>query len=190
MLYMVILKKILVKLITFTDSVPRGIWMRKFNQYTDGASRQKRFPGVTSKELAHYVVPTLNEKSFHTALIHVGTNDVLKDQSELKQQLVLQNIIKVAHQCKDHGVNQIILSSVVTTGRVNADVIIHLNESLKNLCRANGFCFVNNDNISEGNLCKDRLHLLEAGKHILAKNFINGINNNYFLLKHRENNHF
>ena len=98
--------------------------------------------------------------------------------------------MKVAHQCKDHGVNQIILSSVVTTVRVNADVIIRLNESLKNLCRANEFYFVNNDNISEGNLCKDRLHSLEAGKHILAKNFINGINNNYFLLKHRENNHF
>ena len=83
-----------------------------------------------------------------------------------------------------------LLSSVVATGRVNADVLIHFNESLKHLCRANGFCFINNDNILEGNLYKDRLHLLEVGKRILANNFINGINNNYFLLKHRENNHF
>ena len=52
------------------------------------------------------------------------------------------------------------------------------------------FFFVNNDNILEGNFYKDRLHLLEAGKSILAKNFINGINNNYFLLKHRQNNPF
>ena len=43
---------------------------------------------------------------------------------------------------------------------------------------------------AEGNLNKDRLHLLEASKRILANNFIKGINNNYFLLKHRENNHF
>ena len=97
--------------------------------------------------------------------------------------------MKVAHRCKDHGVKEIILSSVVATGRVNADVLIHFNESLKNLCRANGFCFVNNDNISEGNLYKN-LHLLEAGKRILANTFINGINNNYFLLKHREYNPF
>ena len=81
------------------------------------------------------------------------------------------------------------LSSVVSTGRCNADVLIHFNESLKNLCRANGFSFVNNDNISEGNLYKDRLHLLEAGKRILGNNFINGINNNNFLLKYKEDNH-
>ena len=91
----------------------------------------------------------------------------------------IQNIMLIALQCKDHGVKDIILSSVVATDRVNADVIIHFNESLKNLCRANGFCFVNKDNISEGNLYKDRLHLLEAGKRILANNFINGINNYY-----------
>ena len=98
--------------------------------------------------------------------------------------------MKTAYQCKDHGVKEIILSSVLATGRVNANVLIHFNESFKNLCRENGFCFVNNDDISEGNLYIDRLHLRKAVKHMLANNFINGINNNYFLLKHRENNHF
>ena len=88
--------------------------------------------------------------------------------------------MKIAHQCKDYGVKEIILSSVVATGRVNADVLIHFNESLKNLCTANGFCYVNNDNISEGDLYKDKLHLLKAGKSILANNFINGITNNYY----------
>ena len=98
--------------------------------------------------------------------------------------------MKIAHQCKDYGVKEIILSFVVPTGRVNADVLIHFNESLKNLCRENGFCSVNNENSSEGNLYKDRLYSLEAGKRVLANNFINGINNNNnFLLKHRQNNH-
>ena len=40
--------------------------MHKFNQYTDGVARLKSFPGATSKELAHYVVPNLKEKSFHS----------------------------------------------------------------------------------------------------------------------------
>ena len=54
--------------------------------------------------------------------------------------LVLQNIMKIAHQCnKDHGVKKIILSSAVPTGRVNADVVIHFNESLKNICREMDF---------------------------------------------------
>ena len=103
---------------------------------------------------------------------------------------ILQNIMKIAPQCKDHRVKEIILSSVVATSRVNAEILIHFNKSLKNLCRENGFCFVNNENSSEGNLYKDRLYSLEAGKRILANNFINGINNNNFLLKHRQNKHF
>ena len=92
------------KIIMFTDSIPRGIWMRKFNQSTDGVARLKSFPGATSKELAHYVLPTLKEGSFNTVLIHVGINDILRYQSELHQQLVLQNIMRTAHQCKEHGV--------------------------------------------------------------------------------------
>ena len=72
--------------------------------------------------------------------------------------------MKIRHQCKEHGVKKIILSTVVATDRVNLDALIHFNELLKNLRKANGFCFVNNDTISEGNLHKDRLHLLEAGK--------------------------
>ena len=99
----------------FTDNIPRGIWMRKFNQCTDGVARLKHFPGATSKELAHHVVPTLKEKSFHTALIHVGINDILRDQSELQQQLVLQNIMKIAHQCINHGVQEIIINININT---------------------------------------------------------------------------
>ena len=86
----------------------------------------KSFPGASSNELAHYVVPNLKKESLHTALIHVGINDILRDQSELQQQLVLQNIMKIAHQCKDHGVKKIILSSVIATGRANADVLMNL----------------------------------------------------------------
>ena len=52
------IKKDTRKIIMFTDSIPRGIWMRKFNQCTDGVARLKSFSGTTSKELAHYVVST------------------------------------------------------------------------------------------------------------------------------------
>ena len=139
----------------------------------------KSFLCVSSKELAYYAVPTLKEKSFHMILIHMGINDILRDQSELEQQLVLQNMMKIAHHYKEHGVKEIV-----------ADVLIDFNESWKNLCRANGFYFVNNSNISEKKLYKNWLHLFEADKCIQANNFINSINNNNFLLKHKQNNHF
>ena len=31
----------------FTHSIPRGIWMRKFNQCTDGVAHVKSKPGAT-----------------------------------------------------------------------------------------------------------------------------------------------
>ena len=46
------------KIILFTDSIPRGIWMRKFNnQCTNGVAHLKSFPGETSKELAYLYPP-------------------------------------------------------------------------------------------------------------------------------------
>ena len=35
--------------------------------------------------------------------------------------------MKIAHQCKDHGIKDVTLSSVVAAGRVNDDVFIHFN---------------------------------------------------------------
>ena len=63
----------------------------------------------------------------------MGINDILRDQSEVQQQLVSQNIMKAAHQNKEHKVNDIILTSVVATSKVNADVLIHFNKLSKSL---------------------------------------------------------
>ena len=57
----------------FSDSIPKGIRIREFNRYiTNATARLKCFPGATSKELKHYVVPTLQEESFNSNLIHIG----------------------------------------------------------------------------------------------------------------------
>ena len=47
----------------FSDSIPKGIRICKFNHYiTNVTVTLKSFPGPTSKELTHYVVPTLQEE--------------------------------------------------------------------------------------------------------------------------------
>ena len=53
----------------FSDSILKGITIPEFNRYiTNATATLKRFPGATSKELTHYVVPTLQEESFNSAL--------------------------------------------------------------------------------------------------------------------------
>ena len=79
----------------FSDSILKEIRIREFNRYiTNATARLKSFPGATSKELAHYVVPTLQEESFNSALIHIGINDVLKDQSDSQRESLTRNILK------------------------------------------------------------------------------------------------
>ena len=80
-------------------------------------------------------------------------------------------------------------AGLVVTERIDPNLLARANASLCNMCRENGFCFVDNSNISVDNLFKDKLHLLDSGKTILANNFIYCINN-YFLLTHTHHPHF
>ena len=51
------------RIIMFSDSIPKGSRIREFDCYiTNATARLKCFPGATSKELTHYVVPTLQEE--------------------------------------------------------------------------------------------------------------------------------
>ena len=126
---------------------------------------------------------------FNSALIHVGINDILKDQSDLKFESLTRNILEISQRCKEHGIEEIIISSLVVTERIDPNLLVRANVSLCNMCKKNGFCFVDNSNISVDNLFKDKLHLLDSGKTILVNNFIYCINN-YFLLTHTHHPHF
>ena len=108
----------------FSDSIPKGIRIRKFNRYIIKATgRLKRFPGATSKELTHYVVLTLQEESFNLALIHIGINDVLKDQSDLQCESLTRNILEISHKCKEHGIKDIIISPLVVTENIDLNLL-------------------------------------------------------------------
>ena len=49
------------------------------------------------------------------------------------------------------------------------------------MCNIEGYCYVNNDNITRANLFKDGLHLLDTGKQILADNFVCNVNRNFLM---------
>ena len=83
---------------------------------------------------------------------------------------------------------EIIISSLVVTENIDLNLLARVNALLCNMCRENGFYFVENSNISVDNLFKDKLHLLDSGKTILANNFDYCINN-CFLLTHKHHPH-
>ena len=79
--------------VIFSDSIPHGIRLRKFNYWLHKCYAQlKSFPEGTSKELLYYVEPTLENKRFNDPLLHVGVNDLQNDESQNSVQNLLDNL--------------------------------------------------------------------------------------------------
>ena len=71
------------QIVIFGYSIPRGIRSHEFNHWLNkGFSQLKIFPGGTSKKLLYYVEPTFKDKKFDAAIMPVGVNDLLKDESQ------------------------------------------------------------------------------------------------------------
>ena len=115
----------------FSDSLPKGIRICEFIWYiTNATARLRSFPGAPSKEVAHYVVPTLQEESLNSALIHIGINDTLKDESDSQCESLTRNILEISQKCKEHGIKEIIISLLVVTENIDLNLLARVNASL------------------------------------------------------------
>ena len=94
---------------------------------------------------------------------------------------ILQNIKNIAQKCKRSGIQKVLISWLLTANRLAQDLIEEVNKLIKNMCNIEGYCCVNNDNITRANLFKDGLHLLDTGKQILADNFVFNVNRNFLM---------
>ena len=173
------------RIIIFGDSIFRGIRFREFNnEIKNGYAKFKTFPGADSREILHYVNPTLESCNYDTAVLHFGVNDLLQktlSKSDRVENLI-ENIRKAAVKCMSHGVSKVFVSAIVRNKRIPESLLEEVNEKISFMCKNNNFIFVDNSNISNIHLFDDGLHLVESGRCILANNVIDRINN--FLLTH------
>ena len=166
------------QIVIFSDSIPRGIRLREFNYWLHKVYAQlKSFPGGTSKELLYYVEPTLKSKKFDDALLHVGVNDLLSDESRGSVQNLLDNLKQIVLKCKSAGVKRVLVSEIVVNNKLTNAYISSVNQRISNMCRDSSFVFIDNNNIPTSSLFHDGLHVLEVGKRILANNFIANLSN-------------
>ena len=68
------------------------------------------FSGSTSKQLNHYIIPSLVVDKLDAVIIHVRTNDVL---NKLNHEDIARNVISIALNCRKYGVNDIAILSVL-----------------------------------------------------------------------------
>ena len=66
-------------------------------------------------------------------LIHAGINDVLNDKSQSNTEDLLSNNKYMVDRCRNLGVKNILISSLVFTTRVSSEVLECWKKSMKNL---------------------------------------------------------
>ena len=158
----------------FTDSIPKGIKVKELNeQIRHGHARVHSFPGATSKQLLHYLDVNIDD-STDTVLIHIGVNDILQSVSNMDR--LLLNVREMVRKCRLFGVKNMFASGLVYTRRIRVNILNDLQKKLVDICREMNVYYIDNTNIKGVSLFKDGLHLLDSGKKILAKNFVNSIN--------------
>ena len=164
-----------------SDSIPRGLRMYEFNHYvTSGKAHLKAFPGATAKRLHHYILPTLYEDNPDAVILHVGYNDLSPKNGQLDDidvSKVTKEILDIGETCRMQGVSKVFISGLICNRNHQKQLLINdLNNLLKEGCEKNGFIFINNEGIRKEHLWRDGIHMQESGKVILARNFIQYLN--------------
>ena len=120
------------------------------------------------KQLMYYIEEILNEENLHRIIINVGTNN-LSYQNQIENEIMME-IIEIAKKCHQYGINEIFIAGL--TIRPRYDKQININNLLTEYATKFNYRFIDNTDIMEKHLWKDKLHLNEQGTIILANNFI------------------
>ena len=94
---------------------------------------------------------------------------------------LISNIKKIAEKCLIFGVNNIFVSGLVYTTKVEITLLERVLLLILDFFRKNCFIYTDNRNTRSDSLYKDGLHLIDKGKALLAYNFVVYSNNNSFL---------
>ena len=109
--------------------------MRDFNQQVkNGYVKFKSFPGCNSKEMLHYIEPTLETGFYESAILHVWVNDLLNDKLSSSTDNLISNLVNIVDKCKSFGVIDLFVSGIAFNKRLPYTVIKKVNEKIVDMC--------------------------------------------------------
>ena len=151
------------KTVLIGDSHLRRINRRLFNDALPNCKGTiKYLSGAKTLDLEHYMKPTLNNYRPDAIIIYIGSNDINLGNFSCDTAVddIAEKIIKVALLCKEYGVNEIAVSSILPKGNIKLSKLIRqVNDRLYDLCSESNVYFLTNDNINRSFICDDGLHL-------------------------------
>ena len=71
------------------------------------------FPRATSNGILHYLDVHLNNSSADAVILHVGVNDLLEDNSQLKIENLGDNLRSMVEKCHTYGIKNVFISGLV-----------------------------------------------------------------------------
>ena len=164
------------------DNIPKGIRIKELNEgVNNGKTRQHSFLGATSKQLLHYVDVSLDNCT-DTVLIRFGINDISNSISDASK--LILNIIDMVKKCRKFGVKHMFVSGLLHVKRIKIQILQDIQKELLSVCKEMQVHFADNIRNRVLNLIKEGLHLLDAGRRLLANNFVDNVNN-FLSVMHR-----
>ena len=121
------------------------------------------------------------ENQFEAVISNMDINDLLKQDRNIE--VVTNNIMNVANESKNYGINKINVSGLAVNNRLHSDFNNAVNKALNLDCLKYGYNSIENGITLPHNLLQDGLHLSNSGKGKLLNNFLVSLNKNYFLSK-------
>ena len=122
--------------------------MYEFNSLLRNRKAQMlNFPRSSSKQMSHYIDIQLEDKSIDTVILHVGVNDLLNGNSQSDVDNLMSNTHKIIEKCKQVGVRNIFVSSLVYTTRVSLPILERVHILISNYCSENACFYIDNRNI-------------------------------------------
>ena len=122
----------------------------------NGNIKTRKYPGCTTKDLKHHVIPTI-EKKPSLIIMHAGTNDITNEID------TIPNFKSIIDKIKKKSPHTKIAISSLTLRKDRKNIenkVIKLNDEIKRLCAENLIDFISHDNIDESCLgFKNKLHL-------------------------------
>ena len=164
------------------DSMTRSIKNRELNDLLkssgvrDVRAKVYKFPGANAKQICRYSKLNIEDDDSHALLVISGTNSLRQQKTQydrLSDETIAKQIIQTGINAKKQGVTNVFISGIIfRRGTFYQNQIFNINEILRGECLKLGFFYIDQSNIRMEHLCKDGLHLNEAGTSILKNNIL------------------
>ena len=136
------------------------------------------YPGATASCVNHYVTATITEDKPEKVVICAGTNNLTKKERTPRD--TVNEIMDIVETCKKGGIKQIFVSSLICRPEFQKEVD-EMNKLLKYYAGIYGFVFIDNSDIHDEHLWRDKVHLNNKDINLLATNYISYLNKPSYL---------